>query len=261
MKTQTGFLKGTFFLVLGLLFAQTGSSAELATILGRPNTALDFAQNLIKESESISSEPFEAQASTQMYSILARNGIEATANLEAIAAEGTMQLDTLHTAFLKAATKAPVVFTIIGPLLDEACQWLEAMKDVVYVFPAGKSGSLITPEEAPHCMAPNILRVAALNGTGTQASLASFSNFGLAVKLAAPGTKLPVIGANGKRSLMSSTSAAAAIVAAHLGVYARNHPELRGGVLVEKFLTERSAHSNLLDGKIEGGRALIEGSI
>jgi subtilisin family serine protease len=89
-------------------------------------------------------------------------------------------------------------------------------------------------------------------------NLASFSNRGDWVVLAAPGVKVPTLGRDRQVAERSGTSWAAAAVAGRLATFATHHPSLRGAPLAAEFLLRETHASQGLEGQVQAARALNE---
>jgi hypothetical protein len=203
---------------------------------------------------------YELQLSTEVYSILADQGVNQTVSIETMSADFTTTLsDSIEAIRVIDYSKAAVVLWIFRGETgnnERFCREMSERPHLAFVFPAGSDGEghAIDPEQEPHCLAKNILFVAALDQDRDR--LASFSNYGTAVRLAAPGINIPVVGQGGIRSTRSGVTPALAFAAAQLSVYEQAHPDLRGETLIESFLKHATLTLPDLKGKIEGSRAI-----
>lgn len=187
-------------------------------------------------------------------SILARKGVS-DSNLILIGdSEGATDYNTWMSAIEVAAQKTPIVFSPLGPVSDEACAALSKKANVAFVVVAGNGSLQLNTDDAPNCTAKNILFVASLDQTNN--TLASFSNWGLYVRIAAPGRDISFTDTNGITRAMSGNTVSASLVAGNLVQYAKTRHTLKGAELVDAFLRDRTVVLPALFGKIQGSLAL-----
>lgn len=141
----------------------------------------------------------------------------------------------------------------IQPQADETCHAMAIHNEAVFVSVVGKSDSEFVPPA--ECLAENILFVAHLNEEDTD--LGYGSNFGPAVRLAAPGTNIWVQSSDGNKRKRTGGTFSAAIVAGAISVLAETFPELNGARLIERFFMEQTTTLSALDGKVDGGRVFL----
>ncbi|MBI3556309.1 MAG: S8/S53 family peptidase [Deltaproteobacteria bacterium] len=237
---------------------QAAPAAQIATLLGRPDSAQSFVREIVKESVSLGGNTsYEQDWTTQLYSILAGRGVRDAISFEVIEAEGGVSNELLLKGFDQAAAKAPVVMTAVGGSSEQnnaLCAYLSRHAEAAFVLAAGKSGYEIGEGAEPNCSARNILRVAALGRD--RKHLMPSSNFGYTIRIAAAGEEIPVTGVGGRSTRLTGTSPAAAVVAAEIAKFAARSPALDAAGLINRFLRLRTVRVPELDGKIEGARAL-----
>jgi len=242
------------------LSAQAGAF-ELATILGRPDHALEFVERLVQDEISLlDQEAPETDLSTGLYSILDKEGVGSTILIEALPVNGSVSFTLATQAIRAAALKASVVLSPFRSDIggnDPLCLEMAKHPDVAFLFPAGSDGfgPSINMEHEPHCLSSNILFVATIDQENQ--NLAPFSNWGTPARLAAPGVNIPMVSTGGTLVTRSGGSAALAFAAAQISIYARNHPDKKGANLIEAFLEEATFTLEGLNGKVEGDRAIF----
>jgi hypothetical protein len=248
--------------VSGLFWSSTlpfaAEKIPVGAILGRPDPSLGFVDKIVKESFPVNGANYEMNWTTQLLSILANSGITQVSLVEAISDDGNLSMDVMFDALRLSARRANVVFAPIGgppESENQICAVASSLPDSVFVFSAGMGSSRIDGDSDPECLASNIIRVAALNEI--HSSLLSRSNFGLGIQLAAPGENVKVIGEGGAVSVLSSASAAAAIVVSAISHYQVDHPTVGGGHLVDAFFKEKTVSLPFLKGLIKNERAFF----
>lgn len=254
-------MKSIPVLLLSLGVSAIAGASEIATLLGRPDATQDFVQRTLKESLSVDAgyaDP-EVEHSTHTFSLLDRGGVREITNVEVLSLPGVSTRDLVVQGLRSGARKAGVVLAPLGPTYGSSAGALCAAldnSDTVYVFPAGNEAQSLDSRvaENPDCFRENVIRVAALDEAGV--GLAFFSNFGKQVEVAAPGTKIPVVGPGGEMTAITGSSLASTLVAARLVDFARQHSDLRGAPLARAFLAAETQALPSLEGKIAGARAL-----
>jgi hypothetical protein len=246
-------IKKIFVLVATTVVALSvqAENFDIATVMGKPSEIVSNA--IIAEHVLWQRDRQIDESSTFSYSILKRLGIEKAFSIEAMK-NGAMGYSDFWRGLIVGASKARVVFTIIGPVLERLCAVLADYPDTAYVIVAGNDAMRLEPEANPSCLARNILRVAALDQNTND--LMSFANWGELVRIAAPASHIAVENIDGSPSFRTGTTMAASLVAGRLASFAKAHPDLKGAVLIDQFLAENSVVLPALLGKVEAGRAL-----
>lgn len=248
--------------VLGISNFAT-AAPEIATIMGSPDSRMDFVQELVTERVFMTPPGAfpEVQLSTEIYSLLARRGVLSTISFEVLNGQGMAAISDFTNAIHLAATRAPIVLNILGGGNEnDVCSLMASHPDTVYVTVSGASAQYLDPSAFPACQAENILRVAPLTKDRTR--LLAPSNFGPLVRIAAPGTEVRVIGPGERMRKLTGGTASAALVAGQLVAFARNHGithedgPLKGGRLITKFFKKRSRLVPALANAVDGGRVL-----
>jgi hypothetical protein len=250
-------------LFLSLFISGLSLAAErlsVGVILGRPDASLSFIQKMVKESLSLDVEGnnYEINWTTQLLSILSKEGVDNILQVEAVSEFGSMSNDLMGKALQLASERSNIVFVPIGGSFEnenEMCLYASKLTNSVFIFTAGMEGSFIDEGSIPACLSPNMIRVAALNRA--HSDLLPHSNFGLAIQLAAPGEKIEVTGAGGVTGTISSAAAASAFVTGELSKFQMSHPILFGHALIEGFYFERTVSLPVLLGRIRDGRAVF----
>ena len=121
-----------FFLICNFAYA-----TEIATVMGKPGENLDFTDDLIQERIDLGGPKAGEMSTTWAYSILARKGVRSAVSIEVVNDEGYLDSSDLIKAIQIAATKAPVVFTHVGPIEDEVCSVLSQYYETAFVIVAG----------------------------------------------------------------------------------------------------------------------------
>ncbi len=246
--------------VMGLMAAAAAhaQSLELATLLGRPDSSQAFVSRTLAKSVALTSGQPELDFTTEMFSVLYRNGAPRTAAIEILESTGAITEQAWEQGIWAATLEAPVVLNVVGNSdMGSICVRMAEYVETAFVFVAGNDARRILPDsdEALHCSSGNILRVAPLNVATLQ--IPEFTNVGASVRLAAPGVNIAVTGPGGRVGRRSNGSVAAALVAARLAVLARENPTLRGARLIERFFEEETTLIPALQEKVESGRAWL----
>jgi hypothetical protein len=245
---------------LAVLILSTNSFAsQISYVGGLPDQSVDFVKNIIDmKMDFISGAEAETDWTTGVYSIFAKHGIRNADQLVVNRSDGSAVEDEILQAMQQAAYFSPVVFVDSGPETHDMCTLMWVFSNNVFVLPSGRSGTEV-PIENPVCEERNIIRVAALNKD--RSALANFSNYGaLSVSIAAKGEDVSVTMSGGKEVNASSTTVAAAAVAAELAKFNEANPEFLekngANAVVEAFFYEATEPMTGLSDKIRDGRKL-----
>jgi len=195
----------------------------------------------------------EEYATTTAYSVLKRKKVHTAVAFEILDSDASSTAQQLRQGLAVAVTKAPVVYTNVGPIEQKFCEQMAAAADTAFVVVSGNDYRELDPSENPACISGNILFVAAFDQV---AGAITSANWGQQVRIAAPSMGILATIPGGARRLESNGTMGSSLVAGRLAVFARTHRELRGAILIDRFLTENTEHLPALDGKIPGGLAL-----
>jgi hypothetical protein len=247
------------FLIVALLMSANSFASQLGYVGGMPDLSLDFVKNIFDtKMDFIGGAEPETDWTTGVYSIFAKHQLRTVDQFVVMRSDGSVKEDENLQAITNAAYVSPIVMIDSGPETHDMCILMWTMSNTVFVLPAGKSG-IEVPIENPVCEERNIVRVGALNKDGT--AMADFSNYGtLSVSIAAIGEDVPMTIAGGKEVMSSSTTVAAAAVAAEIAKFNHIHPEFleeMGAIaLVQAFFNEATEPMAAIADKIRDGRIL-----
>ena len=238
------------------LKALAAPTFDLVTVDGLPNPELPFVQKILKGEEKMSSD-IDEDLSTKHFSILERHGVQSVFAVGILGKSGQMTYDDYVPALVKAMNKSKIVMALATPRDGRLCLVMKRRKNIAFVLPAGDQSIDVNPPGVgvKWCDAPNLLFVASLRNRG---QLSFFSNTGNKyVRVAAQGDRVPVIDASGKKTTLSSTTAATAVVAAELVKYSKENPRLKGIYLIHNFLRAKTKSNRRLSKKIRRGQVLL----
>lgn len=228
--------------------------SDLVVIAGMPNIKVGDIEEILDQNIILNPELPDRSLTTRIYSILKNQRVQSVANIQVLSKLGSTTLSMLSEAINKSAKIAPIVLIPLGPTNNIICKVLAHHRKTVFILPSGSDGSVLNPPK--DCLNDNIVFVSHLNDEMTD--LASSSNRGDFVTIAAPGTNTLVLDEEGVLRKWSGGTLASSFIASALVQYLENNPTLRGSHLVNSFLKEETNVLSTLIGKTKNGRAWVK---
>lgn len=238
-------------LALSPLLAQAAPSYELSVVAGSPNTAQESVSRILKNSVEIAKGENEQDYTTGLFYFADRNGAQAAQAILLINERGTATtFDFFHAIDIGAVSSKIVLVPLGGGSPDPVCKRAAGTPRTVFLFAAN---ALMEENENGPCRAKNILFITALNKDLSDVS--PVQKTGPLVRLAVPAVNLKAPAT--RTIILQSTGFGMAMAAGKLAETSREHPQLWGAALIERFLNTKADRLSALRGKVVGERALL----
>lgn len=230
-----------------------GGGVELAVFAGTPNTEMSFVKGTLAELWEFVPGRNLQDYTTAIHYFAERNGVQSVAAVQVLSDQGSGTWNDTYRALAALSPRAKVVLIPFGPHPEEFCTELAVRPATVFLVP---NSSDVRAHAPGSCLARNILFVGALNAALDD--LAPNETPSPLLRVAAPYVNLEAPVTPDRRLRYSSRAFGMGMIAGKMATLIRTNPELAGAALVDAFLSANTVRLPGLEGKVEGGRALLD---